>query len=559
MNFAHALDRGVITGSWGRAVLALFAAIFILLVASPSASAEPAIYTGQTQSCPQAYSGSFLDIGRGDCWTCPSSHPSRTVFPVTGAQACERPASREFKRASGPVNPTGLIRTDCPSGYFLDVGLGKCYSCGGWARSVEDVRGARACFRDTGVQRSSANYQGTPKSCPDGSFDHLLAGRCYSCPAGTYRNANTGSDPSKFDACTRCGTEGDKPCPVTTLRKSCDEGLEEDFARGICKPSTAELLRRDAMNRIKSMGPEISAAIEAALVLNEDEQLKSGLEAKSPQSANYAEQKVEAAINPCFFSDYKTWTLGAVAQAGAIATVAVESGVAVDVTLAARTGSQRPAFAYGGAEYGFALAGGVSGGINYGCWRAENNELGGDYHGVALDVVSAAKAGIALSTKSAELLKPSKGVSLVIGFWYDPHGGDINPERDYLGFTITAAGGIGGDLTGLSYMRGTTGQVAGAFPPPIGGDKVFQSFYRFRNDQARRNEFVMQGPNQVSVRALPAGEPAGQFFIYLRDGFSPNVFKAQTGTAFYTIEDNGTLTWRSRPDDPNPIVLLPAG
>ncbi|MGB3626819.1 MAG: hypothetical protein WA989_13375 [Henriciella sp.] len=561
MDLRNTLERAEWASYAKLAALTFVIAILTIFAGGQAASAEPAVYEGATQSCPQAYPGSFLDIGRGDCWSCPSSHPKRTIFAVDSAQACERPGGREYKRASGPRNPTGIIKTDCPSGYFLDIGLGKCYSCGGWSRSVETVKGSRACFRNISVQRSRAKYKGTPSGCPDGSFNHLLSGRCYSCPAGTYRNANTGTDPSTFNACTRCGNEGGKPCPVTTLRKSCDDGLEEHFIKGICVPSTKELLRRDAMDRIAAMGPELSAAIERALVMNEDEELKSGLEAKSPHSASYAEQQVEAAVNPCFADENQTWTLGAVAQAGAIANVALETGMAVDVSVAGRTGSQRPAFAYGGAEYGFSLGGGLSGGVNYGCWRAPNNALGGDYHGVALDVVSAAKAGIALSSRSLDILKPSKqiGPSLVIGFWYDPHGGDINPARDYLGFTITAGAGIGSDLTGISYVRGSTGQVTGAFPPPIGNDKVFGSYYVFASNSGRRNEFVMQGPNQMQVRAHDVGSAPGAFHTYRRDGFSPNVFRAAGGAATYTINDDGSVTWRRSDGDANAIVLNPVG
>lgn len=558
MTFETLGSRPVFSGYRRVAIAALVAFVTYFLGASQTTFAEPAIFKGTTKSCPAAYPGSFLDIGRGECWSCPDSHPNRTIFAVNSAQACERPSRRSFRRASGPRNPTGIFGTDCTSGYFLDIGLGKCYSCDGWTRSIEDVRGARACFQDTPLARTRATLEGTPSGCPEGAFDHLLTGRCYSCPSGTYRNANTGADPSQFNACTRCGAEGERPCPVTTLRVSCDDGLVEDFINGICVPSTKEILRRDAMARIEGMGPQLSRAIENALVANEDEELKSGLEAKSAQSTSYAEAKVQAAINPCFVDDNQTWTLGAVAQAGALVNVALETGVAVDVSVAGRTGSQRPVFAYGGAEYGFALAGGVSGGVNYGCWRAGNNDLGGDYHGVAIDLVSATKAGIALSTKSTELLKPGKGVSFVIGFWYDPHGGDINPNRDYLGFTVTVAGGFGGDFTGVSYVRGTTGQVTGVFPPPLGNDKVFGSYYVFASDSTMRNEFVMQGPNQVQVRRHDAGSAPGAFDVYVRAGFSPNVFNERDGSATYTIGSDGSLTWRSNREDSQTIRLNPA-
>ena len=542
-------------------VTALLILLFGLIFAQP-AYAEPAKYEGPVTHCSKTYpatkthNAAFLDVGNGSCWQCPKSKPSRTVFPVTSTKACEKPAHEVFKKASKPKDPTGLIKTDCPPGYFLDIGKRKCYSCGGYARTAHSVTSSKACSKRVRASWSRALEAGDA-GCPDGSFRNGLTNKCYSCPAGSYRNANIGSDLTKINACTRCGGEGQKPCPPTVLKLPCEQDLELNIAQGICVPSTKEILRRDAMARIASIGPQLSQAIEKALVANVEDELKCGLEAKSPQSASYADDKVKAAINPCFDEKNQTWTLGAVAQAGALVTGSLETGVAVDVSLAGRTGSQRPAYAYGGAEYGFALAGGASGGINYGCWRDENNALAGDYHGVTLDVVSAAKAGIALSSRSSDMLKPGKGVSFVIGFWYDPHGGDINPARDYLGFTVTVAGGFGADLTGLSYVRGTTGQVTGAFPPPLGKDKVFGTFYKFTDNPSRRNEFIMQGPNQVRIRGLDSAGKGGPFSVYVRDGFSPNVFKARKSRATYTIEDDGSLTWRSN-DSRDLLIKLTA-
>lgn len=543
-------------GIWIATLSMLATALFF----TPESHSEPALDRGTVIQCDKTYPSTskhhaaFLDVGKGTCWQCPKSHPSRTVFAVDSGKACEKPAREDFKKATGPKTPTGLLRTDCPSGYFLDVLKGKCYSCGGYARTAYSVTSNKACSKRVGASWARAREAGDA-GCPDGAFRNGLTNKCYSCPAGSYRNANIGNDLTQINACTRCGGEGEAPCPPTVLRLPCNEGLELKIGQGICVPSTKEILRQDAMIRIAEMGEQLSQAIENALIANEDEQLKSGLEAKSPQSAAYADRHVKAAFNPCFSDKNQTWTLGAVAQAGALITGALETGVAVDVSVAGRTGSQRPAYAYGGAEYGFALAAGVSGGINYGCWRHHNNALGGDYHGVTLDVVSAAKAGIALTSKSAELLTPDKGVSFVIGFWYDPHGGDINPARDYLGFTVTVAGSFGADLTGIAYTRGTTGQVTGAFPPPLGTDKVFGSFYKFSDNPSRRNEFVMQGPNQVQIRGYnTAGQP-GPFHVYVRDGFSPNVFKARKGSGTYTIEDDGSLTWRSN-DNRNLLIKL---
>ena len=535
----------------------------LALVLAPAAGAEPAAYEGSVVTCSQTYpadrkyEAAFLDVGKGSCWQCPKSHPHRTIFPVDQAGACERRAYTRYKRASGPENPTGLIKTDCRSGWFLDIGLGKCYSCGGYNRTTAHVESARACSTRVSASRTRANLAGD-SGCPDGQFQHLLSGRCYSCPEGTYRNANTGTDPSKFNACTRCGTQGGKPCPVTTLRKSCDDGLVEDFAKGTCVPSTKEILRRDAMARVDAIGAELISLVEDALRLDSDPEVKEGLNAQSPRSAQLVEAEVQAAVNPCLADSNQTWTLGAVTSANAIVGVALEGGVAVDVGVAGRTGSQRAAFAYGGAEYNFQLAGGVNAGLNYGCWRAENNALGGDYHGVSFDLVQLFQTSKALKTREFDSFKPGKSVSIAISFWYDPHGGDINPARDYLGFTISVGGGFGSDLTGVAYSRGTTGQVTGAFPPPLPGDEVFGAFYTFADDSRTRNEFVMGGPNLVRVRRNNVDGAPGKWFVYERKLSSDDLFVARDGSQTYKIEADGTLTWHSNGTGGSMIKLEPA-
>jgi hypothetical protein len=541
-----------------------FLIAFLTVFLAPSAAGEPAIYEGQTVKCSASYpadseyKAAFLDIGKGTCWQCPQSHPHRTIFPVHKGAACERRAYTKYKRASGPENPTGLIGTDCRSGWFLDLGLGKCYSCGGYKRTTAHVESARACSTRVSASRTRARQAGDA-GCPDDQFQHLLSGRCYSCPKGSYRNANTGADPSEFNACTRCGQQGQKPCPVTTLRKSCDQGLVEHLIKGICVPSKKEILRRDAMTRVDEIGDDLISLVEDAIRLDSDPKVKQGLDAQSPQAAQEVESEVQAAVNPCLSDRNQTWTLGAVASANAIVGVALETGVAVDVSRAGRTGRQRAAFAYGGAEYNFQLAGGANAGLNYGCWRAQNNALGGDYHGVSFDLVQLFQTSKALKTREFDSFKPGKTVSIAVSFWYDPHGGDINPERDYLGFTITVGGGFGTDLAGVSYSRGTTGQVTGAFPPPLPGDAVFSAFYTFADDPGKRNEFVMGGPNLVRVRNNNVDGAPGKWFVYERKLSEDNLFVARNGKQTYRIEADGTLTWRSNRSDGTVIKLRPSG
>lgn len=201
-------------------------------------------------SCAGNWANSFWDIGTAACWECPRSAPKRTIFPVTGGWACEMPLHEKFRRAIGPRKPTGIFRTDCQRGWFLDIGKGGCYSCQGYRRTLHPITHPRACATTVGVVKARATRRGSPR-CPEGAFQHLLSSRCYKCPAGSYRNANTGADPSKFGACTVCGGRGQKPCPITTLRKSCDAGLVENFVLGKCVESNDSLMRKFEANKAR--------------------------------------------------------------------------------------------------------------------------------------------------------------------------------------------------------------------------------------------------------------------------------------------------------------------
>ncbi len=487
---------------------------------SPAASAdEPAVYTGKMQ-CSEKYAGSKTDLTTGLCWSCPTSHPKRTVFTVEGKQACEKPAHEKFAKAKGPENPTGLFKTDCRSGYFLDIGKGKCYSCpSGYNRSAYPVTDPRACSKAVKVSRSEANLPGS-EGCDPGSFQHGLTGRCYTCPAGTRRNLRMGSDPSTFNACTRCGSEGDTPCTLPIV-PSCDDGLVQDFLQNQCVPDKNAPVREAAKNKLDQYGNELFANIRDVLNFSDDKQMQSDIRNENAT----ARQQAKPDINPCVSDDFNAWTLGVVTEGGVILSAAGETGMSVDISLAGRTGNQRLAEWYGGASYSLQLGGGVSGGVNYGCWRAQNNEIGGDTHGFVFDGKTVAER------LGAKL--PDTPATILFGVWFNPHGDGFDPEKDFQGITITPVYSKGKDLTGISYVRGTVGQVNSK-------KATINGTYRFKNDN-RRNEFQMVGTDRFRVRALNGSSP-GPWQVY--DRVSDNKFKAQTSSATYEVTSSGDLIWR---------------
>ena len=135
--------------------------------------------------CP---AGTFLDIGRGDCWSCPKDYDRTVLAPVDSPQACRRSAA--FSRAQRHARGTGLVRTDCPRGQFWDPIDGHCYSCpGGYNRTADPVTSPRACARAVKKVFARAT-RSRSAGCPAGAFLDIGRGDCWSCPAGWYRTVN---------------------------------------------------------------------------------------------------------------------------------------------------------------------------------------------------------------------------------------------------------------------------------------------------------------------------------------------------------------------------------
>ena len=129
--------------------LALFLTAFVfvsitLSVTPAEASYSKAKYHGKT-FCPK---GAFFDPRKGgQCWSCPKG-THRTIFPVTGVQACEKRASVSAAKATF----RGKRKNPKPKGAFYDRRKGGEYwSCPkGYPRrtayKVTDRRDGEECL-----------------------------------------------------------------------------------------------------------------------------------------------------------------------------------------------------------------------------------------------------------------------------------------------------------------------------------------------------------------------------------------------------------------------------
>lgn len=145
--------------------------------------------------CPRKYpsggglGAAFLHVWNNTCWSCPEGF-DRTANPdVASRNACRRPGQTLNRRATYRGNATGILRTDCPSGQFLHGLSGRCYSCpSGYGRTLAGIDAPNACSKTEDAQLRAGTERGRP-GCPEGSFEHGLTARCYSCGDGYDRSA----------------------------------------------------------------------------------------------------------------------------------------------------------------------------------------------------------------------------------------------------------------------------------------------------------------------------------------------------------------------------------
>ncbi|WP_230970438.1 hypothetical protein [Nitrogeniibacter aestuarii] len=394
-------------------------------------------------SCANSWENSFWDPGTRSCWECPKSAPKRTIWPVDREWACEQPAHEVFKHAKGPENPTpllGFINTNCREGWFLDVG--GCYSCEGYNRTLGyKITDPRACSKLVPLVKARAIERGSPGGCPEGSFQHLFPSKCYSCPAGSYRNANTGTDPTTFGACTKCGGLNGTPCPLTTLRKSCDGDLVEDFLKHRCVKSETRQRQEIAAKKLAEIANFVASKVSFANSVAKNPQVRNALSTDKPETA--AKAVNTAAAGNTTMPDgnvLRTMTVGATVGAKVIYGGSAGVGAAIDLT------ARLPVYAYATVDHDASLGFGAAGGADIGFWVCQANKIGGNAWGVEFgpnDILAFARGlkGVE-GARLSDMVKPGWDVGVTLWFGND---------NVFQGFTLTPSVGAGADLGGVVW------------------------------------------------------------------------------------------------------------
>lgn len=145
--------------------------------------------------------GTFGDPRNGgECWSCDGW--ARTLNAVDSGAACSKAGYTAVAHASYVGKPRGF---DCPSGAFYDPrNWGECWSCSGWNRTAAPVTAGDACSRAYPEETKAARFVKISR-CSSGEFwDPRNGGECWTCPAGYNRNANPVTDGAACTAQSPC-------------------------------------------------------------------------------------------------------------------------------------------------------------------------------------------------------------------------------------------------------------------------------------------------------------------------------------------------------------------
>lgn len=151
-------------------------------------------YCGKRFPANKKYAKSQWNVLKGGCWSCPKGF-KRTALPAPDEhKSCKKP--RPYTDAKFHSNATGILNNICKGKPWLKDK--KCWTCpSGYKRSLKVVGGKPQCKPKTKSFYHPATNRGDP-GCGPGLWSPSLSGKCFSCPAGYFRNPlRTSLDRSK--------------------------------------------------------------------------------------------------------------------------------------------------------------------------------------------------------------------------------------------------------------------------------------------------------------------------------------------------------------------------
>ncbi len=166
---------------------------------------------------------------QGSCWTCPQGFTRETITSITSERACfQRDAS-----VQAVTTAAQFIGKRCPDGSFRDIGRNECWSCpAGFERTVNGLLSANACIESAGprtqAQRSAAAFVQKAECQPGEISDPRNGGECWACPTAAARTSFPVNGPQA------CRTPGGIRYASATQGESrfCAPGQIHDQANG---------------------------------------------------------------------------------------------------------------------------------------------------------------------------------------------------------------------------------------------------------------------------------------------------------------------------------------
>ena len=150
----------------------------------PRCGTNPAKFTSAARGkCP---SGSFFDIGKWSCYSCPSGY-RRTLAAIGSDRAC----AKRDKTVRGKFGKASYMGPVCPKGSFFDgIRGGECRKCpAGYKRTIAHVDTKTACAKKPIFGPFAKAAQVKKASCGSGEFKDALynkggskGGTCWTCP-----------------------------------------------------------------------------------------------------------------------------------------------------------------------------------------------------------------------------------------------------------------------------------------------------------------------------------------------------------------------------------------
>jgi hypothetical protein len=417
------------------------------------------------EPCPVYYPGercdAWLSEQKGICSPC-GGKDQKSCPVIKKGEQCKTNLSKNSRGIC--VGCGGLNEKACPvikGGERCNAGLSKnsrdiCTPCGG-----ENQKACPVIKNGTICQAGLGKFEGICRPCGtegERACPALEVGR--QCELWTTQ---------RDDICQPCGDVGARACRITDKGKACKPGLRRALD-GICVFDEKEMIRINAEAKLDELSTQVMAAAFGVSDANQNDELVDSL----TNEDDAAEEHIPEDNNLCP-SDAQAWSISVESDVSFI--IGGEGEIGMAWRCADFSAERKDSKWFANSGYNWRPGFGAGGGLTFGFWQDDVENLRGKSHGYVFDLVQLiqnAKGGpLAELQKELDKLndkEPEADFSLTVGFWYadypedDPRalenaGFDWRPR--FIGWTISIGGGVGWEL-GAVYSKINTVQVCRA-------------------------------------------------------------------------------------------------